>query len=176
MPRRLRTAALSLALLSALAACGGSSSSSPKGSDDTGTTGANLSTNPPTATLAPGDSTTSVKGGDFCSLATGSVTSDLTGGLTPDNIKALLTQREDTLNAIKDKVPAEVKGDVATIVDASQKTIALFKQYDYDYEKVFAAAQNDPALLQQMASLSSAEVVAASQHLLSYCGLTTATT
>jgi hypothetical protein len=104
------------------------------------------------------------------------VTSDLTGGLTPDNIKALLTQREDTLNAIKDNVPTEVKADVAAIVDASQKTIELFKKYDYDYEKVFAAAQDDAALLEQLASLSSAEVTAASQHLLSYCGLTTATT
>jgi ABC-type phosphate/phosphonate transport system substrate-binding protein len=176
MPRRLRTAALSLALLSALAACGGSSSSSPKGSDATGTTGANLSTNPPTATLAPGSTTSSVKGNDFCSLATGSVTSDLTGGLTPDNIKTLLTQRENVLNAIKDNVPAEVKADVAAIVDASQKTIELFKKYDYDYEKVYAAAQNDPALLQQLAGLSSAEIATASQHLLSYCGLTTPTT
>jgi hypothetical protein len=176
MPRRLRTAAVSLALLSALAACGGSSSSSPKGSDNTGTTGANLSTNAPTATLAPGSTTSTGKGNDFCSLATGSVTSDLSGGLTPDNIKALLTQRQDALNAIKDNVPSEVKADVTAIVDASQKTIELFKKYDYDYEKVFTAAQNDPALLAQLASLSSAEVAAASKHLLAYCGQTTPTT
>ena len=189
MPRRLRTAVLSLALIGALAACGGGSSSSSSKTTSKGTTAGNSGSNGSTgATDASSeasitiDTTFTGKGSEaVCNYAKDLQSVDLTGDPTkaPD-LKATFTKIEDVLNNIKDKAPDEIKADVTTMFAGYQKLIDLYKKYDYDTAKMVDAASKDPDIAAQFASIDSAEIAAASARVSAYfsnvCGITTATT
>ena len=191
MPRRLRTAAVSVALIGALAACGGSSSSSSK-TTDKATAAGNLGTNGATgstdgSTDASSDASITIDtaftgegSSAVCNYAKDLEATDFGGDATSGtDLKAEFTKLEDVLNNIKDKAPDEIKADIETMFSGYQKLIELYKKYDYDPEKLAAAAATDPDLAAQFASISSAEITAATARVSAYfsnvCGLTTAT-
>jgi hypothetical protein len=187
MTRRLRTAAVFLALIGALAACGGSSSSSSSKTTAKATTPGNVGTNGSTDNTSSDGSitidTTFTGAGSaaVCNYAKDLQAADFSGGTTSGtDLKASFTKIEDVFNNIKDKAPDEIKADVNTMFSAYQKLIDLYKKYDYDTAKLTAAAANDPAIAAQFASISSADITAATARVSAYfsnvCGLTTATT
>ncbi len=188
MTRRLRTAAVSLALLGALAACGGSSksSSSPNTTDGKGTTASNLGTNGSTDT-SPAASVTvdtnfSGEGSKaLCAYAKDLESSNAFGSATSGtDLKASLTKVDAVLNNLKDKAPAEIKADISKMFAGYQKIIELYKKYNYDTTKMVEAASKDPNLAAEFASISSPDLTAATQRVTAYfsqvCGLSSATT
>ena len=188
MPRRLRTAVLSLTLVGALAACGGGSSSSSSKTTAKATTPGNVGTNGTTgSTDAATDASITIdtsftgKGSEaVCNYAKDLEATDFGGASTSaTDLKASFTKIAEVLNNIKDKAPDEIKADVDTMFTGYQKLIDLYKKYDYDTAKMVAAAANDPDLAAQFASISSAEITAATARVSAYfsnvCGLTTAT-
>ncbi|MEP6659987.1 MAG: hypothetical protein ABJD24_08730 [Acidimicrobiales bacterium] len=191
MTRRLRTAAVSVALVGALAACGGGSSSSsskttakastPGNVGTNGTDGITGSTDAATDESITIDTSFTGKGSDaVCNYAKDLEATDFGGDSTSaTDLKASFTKIEEVLNNIKDKAPDEIKADVDTMFTGYQKLIDLYKKYDYDTAKMVAAAANDPDLAAQFAGISSAEMTAATARVSAYfsnvCGLTTAT-
>ena len=127
------------------------------------------------------DTTFTGKGSDaVCNYAKDLQATDFGGDSTSaTDLKASFTKIEDVLNNIKDKAPDEIKADVETMFTGYQKLIDLYKKYDYDTEKMVAAAANDPDLAAQFASISSPEITAATARVSAYfsnvCGLTETT-
>jgi hypothetical protein len=193
MTRRLRTAAVSVALVAALAACGGGSkASSPNTTDSSGTAAANLSTDASTndSTNSSTESSTdasvtidtnfSGEGSDaLCSYATDLESADVSGDLQSGDLKSSLTKLDEILNNLNDKAPSEIKADVETMLGGYEKMIDLYKKYDYDTAKMLEAAQNDPDLAAQFASISSSEISTATARVSAYfsnvCGTTEGT-
>jgi hypothetical protein len=184
MTRRLRTAAVSVALVGVLAACGASSSSSSSKTTAKTSTPGNIGTNP-----APGSTDASITidttftgngSAALCNYAKDLNAADFSGTTSGTDLKASFTKIEDVFNNIKDKAPAEIKADINTMFSAYQKLIDLYKKYDYDTAKLTAAAAKDPTIAAQFAGISSADITAASARVSAYfanvCGLTTATT
>jgi hypothetical protein len=195
MTRRLRTAAVSVALIAALAACSGGSSSSSITTDSSGTAAAsNLGTNADgstnDSTNASTESSTDASvtidtnfSGDgseaLCSYATDLESSDISGDLQSGDLKSSLTKLDEILNNLKDKAPGEIKADVETMLGGYEKMIDLYKKYDYDTARMLEAAQNDPDLAAQFASISSEEITTATARVSAYfsnvCGTTDGT-
>jgi hypothetical protein len=188
MTRRLRTAAVSVALVAALAACGGGSSSSSSKTTAKPSTPGNVGTNPATGSTDAANGSITIdtsftgKGSAaVCNYAKDLQATDFTGATTSAaDLKASFTKIEEVLKNIKDKAPSEIKADVDTMFTGYQKLIDLYKKYNYDTAKMVSAAANDPNLAAEFAGISSAGMTAASARVSAYfskvCGLTTATT
>ena len=194
MTRRLRTAAVSVALIAALAACSGGSSSSSNTTDTNaaseGSVGTNGSTSDSTngSTNSSTDSSTdasvtidtnfSGKGsGALCDYANELQSADISGDLQSGDLKSSLTKLDEILNTLKDKAPDEIKADVDTMLGGYEKMIDLYKKYDYDTAKMLEAAQNDPDVQAQFASIGSTEISTATARVSAYfstvCGTST---
>ena len=82
---------------------------------------------------------------------------------------------EDIVAELQDKAPAEIKADLDTFAEGFAKVKAIFAKYDYDAQKLTAAAATDTALQQQLQSLSGEEFTAASNRIDQYfqdtCGI-----
>ncbi len=158
-----------------LAGCGGDNSSpsaqSPTTTAAGGTSGSNASTTSPSFS-GSGSS-------DFCNFAKDLQNSDIGSSLDSDNstnLKADLDKVRDALSQAKDKAPAEIKADVATVADEFQKYNDILAKYDYDPQKLTDAAQKDPQVLQQAtAVLGDPKYQAASDRVSAYaeqvCGI-----
>jgi hypothetical protein len=112
-----------------------------------GTNGTNGSTTTPSF---KGDSNNA-----FCSFAKDMQSSDV-GDLNSDDpatLKANLTKLRNTMQQAVAKAPSDIKADVATLADVFSKYNDLLAKYDYDGQKLSAAAQKDPTILKQATDL-----------------------
>jgi hypothetical protein len=84
------------------------------------------------------------------------------------------------LSQMTDNAPASIKADVAILAAAYGKYLDALAKYDYDYNKLIAAAATDTALNDAIDGLSSSAVRAANKNVGSYyaktCGASTVTT
>ena len=99
---------------------------------------------------------------------------------TSDHTSAQYAKFQDAVETLHDLAPAEIEADVETVKKGLADFLALAEEYDFDFEKLFTAAQADPALSDRLdATLTSAEAEAADARLTAYgeqvCGITDTT-
>jgi hypothetical protein len=176
-----------------LAGCGSDNSPSVSatavsGSTATTASGSSATTSGgSTATTSGGSTTTPSFSGnansDFCDVAKELTSSDFASSLSDENpdLKAGLSEINETLARAEDTAPKEIKADVATLADALKKYSDFLAKYDYDIAKITEAAQKDPKVLQQATeALSDPKIAEASTRIEAYsqqvCGIETSTT
>jgi hypothetical protein len=122
------------------------------------------------------------KNSDFCKVAQDLASGDVAESLSGDNpdLKTGLQKANEALDKAKNSAPSEIKQDVATVADQLKQYSDLLAQYDYDINKLTAAAQKDPKVLQQATDvLGNPNLDAANSRIVAYseqvCGVTTST-
>jgi hypothetical protein len=175
------TAAAALSVL-LIAGCGGDNKSvtatSASGSG-TATTAAASATATTTATTKgsgadSGSTTTPSFSGDsnndFCRKARDLESSNIGSALSGEgDLKTTLQTAKKALDDLKSTAPAEIRADVNTLANAFDKLDQFYAQYGYDQQKVLAAAQKDPTVLQQASSaLTDSDFEAAASRLTAY--------
>ncbi len=190
----LAAAAALTALL--LAGCGGdnssvatattSSSGAGASSATTSDSGSSATTSESSASSDDADTTAPSFDGDsnseFCQAARDLEASDIGTSLTTGegDLKGDLEKVEAAIGELKDKAPDEIKADIDTFANGVQQIKDFYAKYDYDQAKVLAAAQKDPAVMQQaIAAFSDADFTAASSRIAAYgsqvCGISDTT-
>lgn len=105
---------------------------------------------------------------DFCDLD--EVGDDAFDALFTDQ-EATPAQREEAVKALGafyqraiDLAPGEIKSDLVLMSEAIGPLFQLLAQYDYDFTALFAAAEADPSLGEQVEALDSPELNAAGER------------
>jgi hypothetical protein len=135
----LRAIAVAVAATMLLASCG-SSGKSASGSGSTSTTAAGS-----TSTTSSGSgSPTTVKSfsgsgsGEFCSLVHGSADKVTSGTLPPNPLdwKSTFEEVQKSLNEVKTKAPAEIKGDLDTISNAYDQLVSALDNANGNFAQI----------------------------------------
>ncbi|HLT15640.1 MAG TPA: hypothetical protein VK007_02965 [Acidimicrobiales bacterium] len=105
---------------------------------------------------------------DFCDLD--EVGDDAFDALFTDQ-EATPAQREEAVKALGafyqraiDLAPGEIKSDLVLMSEAIGPLFQLLAQYDYDFMALFAAAEADPSLGEQVEAIDSPELNAAGER------------
>jgi hypothetical protein len=123
------------------------------------------------------DDSSAAGDGDFCSVAY-QLTESVDAVVTNAD-EATFDKIEATIDQARDRAPAEIDEDLDTLAEGFSNVRAVFAQYDFDVDKVMAAAADDPELFTKLVTVDEGEVEAAGNRVEAYvkehCGGATVT-
>jgi len=162
---------------SATATTTAASSSASTAASSSATTGSSSNSGSTTTPSFSGDSNN-----EFCKTARDLQNSDIGNALSGEgDLKTTLQTAKKALDDLKNTAPSDIKADVNTLAAAFDKLDAFYAKYDYDQQKLLAAAQKDPSVMQDAtAAITDSNFEAAASRVTAYgaqvCGLQDDTT
>ena len=164
---RNRTGILVIALAVVVVSCGGGATEEPTTAPPTGTD--NSATTTTTGAASTTTAAVAAAGGDgeFCELMSAQDTATETMDIfDPASVEAANKEALEAIRRARDLVPGEIRDEYDTLAAAFEGLVTALEESGWD---MTAIDETDPRILR----MASAEVLAAADALIAYCGLDT---